>query len=159
MLGVILALLVAGFLLVILEIFLPGGVVGTVGVVLLIIGSLLCFRDYGTGVGVMVLVGCLVGATLIIYLGYKMIRRSRVSKNIFLETAESTEAGFTASDEDLKGLLGAVGVAESDLRPAGIADFSDHRVSVVTDGEYIHAGERIRVTEVESNRVVVERYE
>jgi membrane-bound serine protease (ClpP class) len=159
MLGAIIALLVAGFLLIILEIFLPGGVIGTVGVLLLLAGSVLCFHMYGAAVGTTVLVGSLVAATLIIYLGYKMIRRSRMSKNIFLESAESTEAGFSASDQELKGLVGAVGVAESDLRPAGIADFSDHRVSVVTEGDYIHAGERIRVVEVESNRVVVERAE
>lgn len=157
MAGVIIALLVAGFVLVILEIFLPGGVVGTIGVLMLLAGSLLCFQAYGTGVGTTVLLGCLVGAALIIFLGYKMIRRSRFSKTIFLESAESGEEGFFATDTALKALVGETGVAESDLRPAGIATFNEHRVSVVTEGDYIQAGERVRVREVESSRVVVER--
>jgi membrane-bound serine protease (ClpP class) len=157
MIGIIIALILTGFVFIILEIFLPGGVVGTVGALFLLAGSILCFREYGSGVGTAVLVGCLVGAGLIVYVGYKVIRTSPMGKRIFLESSESREAGYSASDVDLESLLGAVGVAASDLRPAGIADINDHRVSVVTDGEFVERGARVRVLEVESNRVVVER--
>jgi len=157
MVALIVTLILLGFVLIILEIFVPGGVVGAVGVICLLAGSVLCFHRYGPGVGGPVLIGCLIVAALIVYVGYRIIRRSPMGRNIFLESSESREGGYSASDVDLESLVGSVGVAASDLRPAGIADINDHRVSVVTDGEYVRTGERIRVVEVESNRVVVER--
>jgi membrane-bound ClpP family serine protease len=52
-------------------------------------------------------------------------------------------------------LLGAIGVAATPLRPAGVARFSDEFVDVVTEGGYVPTGNRVQVIEVEGNRVVV----
>jgi membrane-bound serine protease (ClpP class) len=57
--------------------------------------------------------------------------------------------------ERLRQLLGAVGVAATSLRPAGMARFGDDYVDVVADGAYVAAGARVQVIEIESNRVVV----
>jgi len=64
--------------------------------------------------------------------------------------ADATETG-------LSGLLHKEGTAASDLRPAGVAEIEGQRVDVVTQGEMIAEGDRVRVTEVEGNRVVVAR--
>jgi len=52
-------------------------------------------------------------------------------------------------------LLGAIGTAATMLRPAGMAQFGDKFVDVVTDGAFIPAGSRVRVIEIEGYRVVV----
>ncbi len=52
---------------------------------------------------------------------------------------------------------GAVGIALSDLRPAGMANFEGHRVDVVTEGDYIRAGEKVEVIRAERYRRVVRR--
>lgn len=54
-------------------------------------------------------------------------------------------------------LEGATGVALSDLRPAGVADIAGRRIDVVTEGEYIKAGELIEVAVDEGYRRVVRR--
>jgi membrane-bound serine protease (ClpP class) len=43
------------------------------------------------------------------------------------------------------------------LRPAGIAQFDDARVDVVSDGGFIEAGTLIDVIRVDGNRIVVRR--
>lgn len=53
--------------------------------------------------------------------------------------------------------LGAEGVARSDLRPAGNAEIDGRLVDVLTDGAWLPAGTRIRVIQVEGNRVTVRR--
>jgi membrane-bound serine protease (ClpP class) len=50
---------------------------------------------------------------------------------------------------------GAVGVAQSMLRPAGKARFNDALVDVCTDGEFIESGARVEVVERHGNRIVV----
>lgn len=52
---------------------------------------------------------------------------------------------------------GAIGTALSDLRPAGVADFEGHRVDVVTEGDYLVAGDRVEVIHAERYRRVVRR--
>ncbi|MCF7837630.1 MAG: hypothetical protein K9N49_03285 [Candidatus Marinimicrobia bacterium] len=62
-----------------------------------------------------------------------------------------------ATEEGLRALLHKEGTALSDLRPSGIAQIDEQRVDVVTQGGLIGQGDRVRVSKVESNRVVVER--
>jgi membrane-bound serine protease (ClpP class) len=52
---------------------------------------------------------------------------------------------------------GAVGVALTDLRPAGMAEIAGRRVDVVTEGEYLRAGDPIEVLVDEGWRRVVRR--
>ena len=52
--------------------------------------------------------------------------------------------------------VGEEGVARTILRPAGKAEFGAALVDVVTDGEFLDAGSRVRVMMVEGDRVVVE---
>lgn len=52
---------------------------------------------------------------------------------------------------------GASGVALTDLRPAGVAEIAGRRVDVVTEGEYLRAGEAVEVLVDEGYRRVVRR--
>ena len=52
-------------------------------------------------------------------------------------------------------LLGAIGTANTPLRPAGVVRFADRFVDVVSDGAFIPAGTRVQVMAVEGTRIVV----
>jgi membrane-bound serine protease (ClpP class) len=52
--------------------------------------------------------------------------------------------------------VGEEGVARTILRPAGKAEFGAALVDVVTDGEFLERGAKVRVVLVEGDRVVVE---
>lgn len=52
-------------------------------------------------------------------------------------------------------LIGRRGVALSDLRPAGVARIDDHRIDVVTEGEWLSAGDPVTVVTDEGYRRVV----
>ncbi len=58
-----------------------------------------------------------------------------------------------------RSLVGATGVALSDLRPSGVAEIGGSRIDVVTGGDYIRAGDAIEVTADERYRRVVKRIE
>ncbi|MCS7047299.1 MAG: hypothetical protein NZO58_13150, partial [Gemmataceae bacterium] len=52
-------------------------------------------------------------------------------------------------------LLGAIGVAATMLRPAGKVQFGEEFVDVVAEGDFVEAGRRVQVIEIEGNRIVV----
>jgi membrane-bound serine protease (ClpP class) len=60
-------------------------------------------------------------------------------------------------DEDRPTMVGQRGTALSDLRPGGIATIQGRRVDVVTEGDYIQAGEAVEVILDERYRRVVKR--
>jgi membrane-bound serine protease (ClpP class) len=51
--------------------------------------------------------------------------------------------------------IGAEGVSESPLRPAGKVRFGQELVDVVADGEFITVGAAVQVVQVQGNRIVV----
>jgi membrane-bound serine protease (ClpP class) len=53
--------------------------------------------------------------------------------------------------------VGHHGIAHTMLRPAGKADFAGHLLDVVTQGDFIDPGSRIRVVAIDGLRVVVDR--
>ncbi|HSF14999.1 MAG TPA: NfeD family protein [Vicinamibacteria bacterium] len=145
----VVALLVAGYLLVALELFvIPGfGVTGILGLVCLAAGCFYAFHFFGSAFGTLAVV-LVLGSTTAVML---WIPKSRFGKDVVLLSSLSKAH---SAETELE--TGRTGVAESDLRPAGIARFGELRRGVVTEGEFIEAGSSIIVTEVRGSRIVVE---
>lgn len=74
-----------------------------------------------------------------------------------LAEAQLKEAGYAPVEEGVEAFVGETGVAASDLRPAGVARLGSRRLDVVTLGDHIPRGTRIRVVRVEGRRVVVRK--
>lgn len=144
-------LLAVGLVLIVLEVFIPGGVAGTLGALALAASVVLAFRLTEFGVLWLLITLSLSLASLL--LSVKFVARSPMGKRIFLA---ADQRGTRGTDNSLETLSGVEGTALTELRPAGIARFeADRRIDVVTEGEYIPRGARIRVLTVTGNRVVV----
>ncbi|MBI5850797.1 MAG: hypothetical protein HZB39_07165 [Planctomycetes bacterium] len=64
---------------------------------------------------------------------------------------------FAGVDASRAQLVGVVGIAATDLRPAGVLALDDGaRLDVVSQGEFVRKGARLKVLEVGGNRIVVE---
>lgn len=90
---------------------------------------------------------------------FPILNRAFLSPAIL--SASSSSTGKTGSVATAEGPLalaaGARGVAETDLRPSGVARLSERRVDVVADGEFVPRGSRVVVTAVDGLRVLVRR--
>jgi len=111
------------------------------------------------GVGEIVDVAGLVALSLILIgvAGWALIRvlpGSRRLSGVFLRESTSRETGYLSAPER-EDLLGLVGTAVTDLRPAGTALIGDERVDVVTEGPWVEADTRVEVIRAESYRHVV----
>ena len=163
-------LFLMGLILILIEVFVfPGfGAAGIVGI-LLMLGSLaLVTVDkipetgdqwivYGAKLGQYLF--SLMGAFLIAFLAATYIRKIPILNRMTLPGGEEKEAESPLDNIPgaLKaaGLLGAIGVSATVLRPAGTVRIGDEFVDVVTEGGYIPVGTRVQVVEVEGTRIVV----
>ena len=144
---IVILLYVAGMALIVSEIFLPGVVMGLIGLGCVIAGLYMAFY-WESGVLAWSLVGIsVVSIPVLIVLWLKVFNRVLAMK--------FTQAGYTGAQVEYKELVGQEGVALTQLRPAGMARFGDRKVDVVSEGEVVDRDSRVRVVEVKGNRVVV----
>ena len=145
----IVGLLVLGYVLLLMELFLPGGILGILGLASVIYG---CWSAFALGPvwgGSAVLLSVLTTAGLMV-----LIARSRAARKLVLDSSPSRD--WKAPPAGLEDLLGQEGVTVSPLRPAGIVEIDGRRMDVVADSEFLGARVRVRVCVVEGTRVVVE---
>jgi membrane-bound serine protease (ClpP class) len=148
----IIALIVAGFLLLFFEVFIPGGVLGLIGSTLVLIGIVGGFIVKGAEWGFASLLISLIAGMTGFFLWVKYFPKSRFGKKLILQNDAHEWQGF---DGQKGGLVGKEGVAHTPLRPAGTAIIDKERIDVVTRGEMIDARTPLKVIAVEGNRVVV----
>lgn len=149
----IVALFVLGIVLLILEIFVPGGILGLFGIIVLITGIMLMVNSLAQGVFfVSLLLLTLAG---LFALSFRMPQTRFIWERFSLKTCQTRKEGYVAPKQSFAIFLDKQGIALSQLRPAGTADFSGERLDVVTEGTFVTSGSRIRVIAVEGTRVIV----
>lgn len=151
MLATIIILLVLGVVAISLEFFLPGGILGVVGIASLAGAIVMCFTEYGASTGLIVTtvaVFFIVGA---LTLWLKYFHKIGPGKDFLLNTSVSHDEAL----DQYQDFLDAKGVAKTDLRPTGKAQFGDRRLDVLAESGMIDADTEVRVVKVEGSRVVV----
>jgi membrane-bound serine protease (ClpP class) len=150
-------LMAVGLIAVIVELFVPAaGLVGLLGLGSIIGSVVTAYRDHGTVMGTVMLVTALVLVPLCIILYFKIFPRTFIGRRLILHDTQDREKGYASyTASRYEDLLGSEGTAITVLRPSGSARIDEHKYSVVTGGEYLDAGSRVRVIKVEGSRIIV----
>lgn len=161
-------LFLLGIVLLGVEIFvLPGfGVTGISGIILMLLGlSLVVVKQWPqTQEEYMVLgrnFGIFSGGLILSILGAFTIARFLPSIPMFnwlmlpAPDEETSDAAGTLPPASSPTLLGAVGTAVTELRPAGRACFGDDYIDVTAESGFVEAGKRVQIIEIDGLRVVV----
>jgi membrane-bound ClpP family serine protease len=148
---VVIALIAVGLTLLIVEVvFIPGTtVVGLLGLVFLIVGIAFSYGHFGSETGNYVLLASAIGFALALYLSFRKGAWKRFSLKTSIDS--KVNEGITS---ELK--AGSEGVAVSALRPMGSADFGGKIFEVKTNGDYLAAGTKVKVVQIQSNDILVE---
>jgi len=159
-------LFAVGLLITMVEVIVPsGGLLGLAALACLA-GSLAC--AYQLSGWAAVILACVEGVCVpvVIVLAFKILPKTALGKQLILSPPDepdkdtsTSKAALAGNDDTFEALHGAEGFVVTACRPSGTVEFDDRRVSVVSNGEVIADGTRVRVILVEGNRVVVEPVE
>ncbi len=133
----------------ILELFIPGAVIGISGFCM-VVGAII----YAASTGQTILATVLM-ALILIFLPFFFLLWKNVLGRMF--SVSETLRDFRSSQEQYEELLGEKGSAMSSLRPSGSALIQGKRYNVVTRGEMIDKDTRIEIIDVKGSRLVVKR--
>jgi len=151
-LGIVL-LVVIGLVLIGIEFYMPGFVLATVGIILLLTADFVCLNHFGTNWAAGLFVAEVALALLTGYVVIKTVPRTAAGKWMILSHEQRNASAVAQTPE----LIGAEGVAQTTLRPSGMAEIAGKRLDVVAESDMIARGSAIKVIAVEGNRIVVRK--
>ena len=144
---------IIGFILLIAELFVPGGIVGFIG------GALVVMSLLFSGASVVHMAYSILIAVAIAIIGMVVLmkffgKNLHLFNKLILRDATTTEEGYVSNINRIE-LLGKTGVTLTPLRPAGTIQVDKERIDVVSEGSYIGSNKKVEIIEVEGSRVVV----
>lgn len=147
----IILLVFVGLVLIYLElIFVPGTtIVGLVGLVLCIIGVFLTYEKHCDAAGNWVLAGSVLVSVVALFYSFRSNSWNKFS-------LKATNDGKVNENYYADLQIEMRGVALSDLKPIGKAEFNNKVYEVRSAGQHISSGEQLKISKISSNKITVE---
>lgn len=148
------ALIILGVLLIVAEVYLiPGfNVVGILGALIMLAAVAMAFMQAGPLGGIIAMLSAsgLTGGTL-----WWMWKSGAWDRFVLSSNLKSDDKLIARESEHRARYLGKQGIAVTPLRPTGVAEIEGERIEVVTEGDFISAGSRIKVVAMDRRKYFV----
>lgn len=148
-----LILFVIGIGLILLELFLPGGIAGVFGLAA-ILASLFLATDNVVHMGISILIALSISVLASILMVKVFGKKMKFFRRIILTDSTKSEAGYV-SNKNRPEIVGKEGMTLTALRPAGTIVLDDERIDVVSEGSFIGKDKRVKIVKSEGARIVV----
>lgn len=146
-------LAVAGIVLIALEIFIVGGVLGMLGGCCIMGAAYIGFQAFGPSGGAVSLLALLLGTCVFFIIWIRLFPHTPIGRKIALHQRMDQEKANPLFDE----MLNKTGETTTDLRPSGKARIDDRRIDVVAQSGYIESGCPVEVVQVEGPKIIVRK--
>lgn len=149
-------LLIVGVALLVTEMFTPGlGVPGLVGVGCFLAAIILQINNTASMIFMIALVLFLLAVALAVFMKvFSSDKFARKSRLVLRKNIEGVSTNL--KEESQQAYIGRPGIALTPLRPSGKAEIAGNTLDVSTNGEFLPAGAKIEVKQVEGLRILVQ---
>ncbi len=156
----VLVFLIAGLVLLVVELFVPGfGVSGILGILLLAAADFTLFSTGYKQAAFTVLAIVLLVIVLSLILFIRSLNRGRLSRSFLVLNEKIQSSSDPTLDAQTDLLVGQSGTALTQLRPSGIAEIGGKRYDVITDATFLEKGTPVTVIEAKGMHILVRKAE
>lgn len=141
-----------GLMLLAIEVIVPGGILGVMGGLSLLVAIGAGFFAFGPQGGLLAAVSLIVFGSVLFGVWLRIFPLTPMGRVL---TLRKDGQDFKAAHAEPAIVVGLAGSALSDLRPAGLALLNGHRTDVISESGYVVAGTPVKVVKVEGNHIVV----
>lgn len=152
--SLIVGIMVLGLALVMLEIFIPGGVVGVLGGICLLAGVAFAFDAYGMEGAIIAFCVGLVGLVACLWFEFKILPKTAAGKRLFLN---DVVGGTSQKDVGEESMLGKTASTVTALAPSGYVVFEGKRLEAVSRSGFLEKGERVRIESIDQFKITVSK--
>ena len=153
--------LTVGLVLLAIEIFIPGfGVCGITGIVLLVFSVVFRIATSGNFLHFLyLLIIILLAVGLVVLITIRSARYGLISKTPIVENSTAIPKDYGSNEKNFGFLVNKVGTTKTICKPIGKMEIDNIEYQVISNGDYIEAGEKVRVVEVDGDTIVVKKEE
>jgi membrane-bound ClpP family serine protease len=152
MMQLIILLFSAGVLLVSAEVFVPGGIIGALGGLCMLGGTLLAFVEFGPGGGLAALSVAFAALAISLYVEIRILPRTKHGRKLFLAASIS---GTSSPPPGGAELVGKTCEAVTPLGPTGVVLLDGKRYEAFSRSGFIDVGQRLQVSGYDNFRLIV----
>lgn len=146
-------LFAVGIILILLELILPGGILGIFGFAAFLASFFLSSNNF-VHMGISLLIAITISILAAMVMIKVFDKKMKFFKKLILTDSTSSESGYV-SNKNRTELIDKIGLAFTDLRPSGTIIIDEERIDAVTEGSFIKKGSQVKIIKVEGARIVV----
>ena len=144
----VLGVLFLCYLLIGMEVIVPGGILGILGFLGLFLAAYLAHLEFGGWFAPAIpFLGGGLGAFILVFMEFKWFSRSTLGKRLFIE--ESVK-GSSNKDVAKPEVLGKSGTTLTDLHPEGRIIVEKEEYDAFSDDGFIHKGTKVKVVSIDN---------
>jgi membrane-bound ClpP family serine protease len=150
----IIGLLVAAFILVFFEVILPGGILGTIAALCVILASWFAGAEYGAGIGILTFVGSATAIAIIVFIEFKLLARTSLGSAFFLKSSVTGHSNIAPAEVSI---TGKKGTALTRLNPSGKVAIEGKSYEAHSQDGYIEADLPIQVVAQDNFKLIIKK--
>ena len=152
--SLVIGFIVLGLALIMIEIFVPGGIVGTIGGISLLGAVYLSYRSYGADGALITFLICGACVVACLFVEFKILPKTAVGRRLFLSHRVS---GKSQQEQGDSTLLGQEGNALTALAPSGYVLVGGRKLEAHSCSGFLEKGEKVRVESIDQFKVTVSK--
>ena len=149
----IVLLFAIGILLIAAEVIVPGAILGTVGCLLMVAGSVFAFLEYGAGGGLLALGVAFGLALLALFIEFRVVPKTKFGRRAFL--TQEVGGVSAAFGKEALALVGQTAHALTMLSPSGYVRIDGRRYEAFCQSGQVPAGADLEVIGADNFRLIV----
>lgn len=152
--SVIVGLMVLGFALIMLEIVIPGGIVGAIGGVSLLAAVYFAYEEFGLSGALAAFVIGAAGVVGSLVFEFKVLAKTPMGRRFFLENKIAAKSQPDVADD---ALLGKEGRALTALSPSGYVLVEGRKIEASSRSGFLEKGQKVRVESFDQFKITVSK--
>ncbi|MDQ8187313.1 NfeD family protein [Pelagicoccus sp. SDUM812002] len=152
--SLIVGLIALGLGLIMLEIFIPGGIVGIFGGIAMLAAVVISFDQYGVEGAILTFVIGLVGLVACLWFEFKILPKTAAGKRLFLQ---DTIGGKSQPDVGDDSMIGRQVETATPLSPSGYIIVDGKKIEAVSRSGFLEKGESVKIDSFDQFRVTVSK--
>lgn len=148
----VLLLFAAGAALLALEVVVPGAILGVIGGVVMLIGVIVSFDQFGASGGALATAAGLGLVGLTLYLEFVLLPKSRLARTFSMSATVTGRSQPAIAD---RSVLGKRAVAVTTLAPSGVVECEGRRYEAFARSGHVSAGAAVDVVDLDNFRLIV----
>lgn len=150
----IIGFVVAALVLVFFEIILPGGILGVLAALCVLVATWLGFDEYGALGGIGIFVGTCITVAVAAFIEFKLLAKTSLGKAFFLKASVTGHSNESPADESI---IGKEGTALTRLNPSGKVAIEGQSYEAYSQDGYIESGEFITVVKKDNFKLIIRK--